>query len=342
MTATPLLRVEDLRTSFQSPDGPVPAVDGVSFELHSGETLGIVGESGCGKTVACLSILRLIDDPGRIEPGSSIRLRDNELTRASEEEMRAVRGNEISMIFQEPMTSLNPVWTVGNQIAEAVRIHRGASAGEARARAIEMLDLVGMPDPNRRVADYPHELSGGMRQRVMIAMALACDPSLLIADEPTTALDVTIQAEILDLLADLKERLGMAMIFVSHDLGVVSEIADRVIVMYGGQVVESGHTGDVFEEPLHPYTEGLLRSIPRITAKTRRLAVIPGSVPSPIAWPAGCRLHPRCPYRWARCEDETPHLFEIERGEERASRCWLEDEPERRVGGWDAPLEEAG
>jgi len=342
MTATPLLRVEDLRTSFQSPDGPVRAVDGVSFELHSGETLGIVGESGCGKTVACLSILRLIDDPGRIEPGSSIRLRDNELTRASEEEMRAVRGNEISMIFQEPMTSLNPVWTVGNQIAEAVRIHRGASAGEARARAIEMLDLVGMPDPNRRVADYPHELSGGMRQRVMIAMALACDPSLLIADEPTTALDVTIQAEILDLLADLKERLGMAMIFVSHDLGVVSEIADRVIVMYGGQVVESGHTGDVFEEPLHPYTEGLLRSIPRITAKTRRLAVIPGSVPSPIAWPAGCRLHPRCPYRWARCEDETPHLFEIERGEERASRCWLEDEPERRVGGWDAPLEEAG
>ena len=342
MTATPLLRVEDLRTSFQSPDGPVRAVDGVSFELHSGETLGIVGESGCGKTVACLSILRLIDDPGRIEPGSSIRLRDNELTRASEEEMRAVRGNEISMIFQEPMTSLNPVWTVGNQIAEAVRIHRGASAGEARARAIEMLELVGMPDPNRRVADYPHELSGGMRQRVMIAMALACDPSLLIADEPTTALDVTIQAEILDLLADLKERLGMAMIFVSHDLGVVSEIADRVIVMYGGQVVESGHTGDVFEEPLHPYTEGLLRSIPRITAKTRRLAVIPGSVPSPIAWPAGCRLHPRCPYRWARCEDETPHLFEIERGEERASRCWLEDEPERRVGGWDAPLEEAG
>ncbi len=340
MTATPLLRVDGLRTYFHAPDGPVRAVDGVSFELDSGATLGIVGESGCGKTVACLSILRLIDDPGRIEPGSSIRLRDNELTQASEEEMRAVRGNEISMIFQEPMTSLNPVWTVGNQIAEAVRIHRRTSAGEARARAIEMLDLVGIPDPDRRVDDYPHELSGGMRQRVMIAMALACDPSLLIADEPTTALDVTIQAEILDLLADLKERLGMAMIFVSHDLGVVSEIADRVIVMYGGQVVESGHTGDVFEEPLHPYTEGLLRSIPRITAKTRRLAVIPGSVPSPIAWPAGCRLHPRCPYRWARCEDETPPL--LERDEKRASLCWLEDAPERRVGGWDAPLEEAG
>ena len=342
MTATPLLRVDGLRTYFHAPDGPVRAVDGVSFELHSGATLGIVGESGCGKTVACLSILRLIDDPGRIEPGSSIRLRDNELTQASEEEMRAVRGNEISMIFQEPMTSLNPVWTVGNQIAEAVRIHRGTSAGEARARAIEMLDLVGIPDPDRRVDDYPHALSGGMAQRVMIAMALACDPSLLIADEPTTALDVTIQAEILDLLADLKERLGMAMIFVSHDLGVVSEIADRVIVMYGGQVVESGRTSDVFDQPLHPYTEGLLRSIPRVTARTPRLAVIPGSVPSPIAWPSGCRFHPRCPYRWARCEVETPPLFEIERGEKRMSRCWLEDEPERRVGGWDAPLEEAG
>ena len=342
MTATPLLRVDGLRTYFHAPDGPVRAVDGVSFELDSGATLGIVGESGCGKTVACLSILKLIDDPGRIEPGSSIRLRDNELTQASEEEMRAVRGNEISMIFQEPMTSLNPVWTVGNQIAEAVRIHRGTSAGEARARAIEMLDLVGIPDPDRRVDDYPHELSGGMAQRVMIAMALACDPSLLIADEPTTALDVTIQAEILDLLADLKERLGMAMIFVSHDLGVVSEIADRVIVMYGGQVVESGRAGDVFEEALHPYTEGLLRSIPRVTARTPRLAVIPGSVPSPIAWPSGCRFHPRCPYRWARCEVETPPLFEIERGEKRMSRCWLEDEPERRVGGWDAPLEEAG
>jgi len=338
MTASPLLRLEDLRTSFHSPDGPVRAVDGVSFELHTGETLGIVGESGCGKTVACLSILRLIDEPGRIEAGSSIRLRDKELTQASEDEMRAVRGNEISMIFQEPMTSLNPVWPVGNQIAEAVRVHRGTSASEARARAVEMLELVGIPDPERRVDDYPHELSGGMRQRVMIAMALACDPSLLIADEPTTALDVTIQAEILDLLADLKQRLGMAMIFVSHDLGVVSEIADRVIVMYGGQVVESGVTGAVFEEPLHPYTEGLLRSIPRITTTTPRLAVIPGSVPSPIAWPTGCRFHPRCPYRWARCEHEDPRL--LDHAEGRASRCWLGDEPERRGDGWVAPLEE--
>ena len=339
MTATPLLSVENLRTHFQTPNGPVRAVDGVSFELHSGETLGIVGESGCGKTVACLSILGLVDEPGRIEPGSSIRLRDNELTQASNEEMRTVRGNEISMIFQEPMTSLNPVWTVGNQIAEAVRIHRRTKSGAARARAIEMLGLVGIPDPDRRVDDYPHELSGGMRQRVMIAMALACDPSLLIADEPTTALDVTIQAEILDLLADLKERLGMAMIFVSHDLGVVSEIADRVIVMYGGQVVESGRAGDIFDRPHHPYTEGLLRSIPRVTERIPRLAVIPGSVPSPVAWPSGCRFHTRCPYRWARCGSELPPLHE--RGGERTSRCWLEDEPERRVGGWDAPLERA-
>ncbi len=342
MNTTPLLKVQNLRTSFHSPDGPVRAVDGVSFELYPGETLGFVGESGCGKTVACLSILRLIDEAGRIEDGSSIKLRDSELTRLSEEDLRAVRGNEISMVFQEPMTSLNPVWTVGNQIAEAVRLHRGTDAGEARARAIEMLDLVGIHDPERRVDDYPHELSGGMRQRVMIAMALACDPSLLIADEPTTALDVTIQAEILDLLADLQQRLGMAMIFVSHDLGVVSQIAHRVLVMYGGQVVESGDTRDVFQQPLHPYTEGLLRSLPRVTVKAPRLAVLPGSVPNPAAWPAGCRFHPRCPYRWAACECDVPNLFEPVHSPGRASRCWLEEEPQRRVGGWGAPLEEPG
>jgi len=329
MTAVPLLSVENLRTYFHSADGPVRAVDGVGFTLQPGETLGIVGESGCGKTVACLSILRLVDHPGHIEPNSSIRLRGRELTDAAEAEIREIRGNEISMIFQEPMTSLNPVWTVGNQIAETVRIHRGGSAAEARARAIEMIGLVGIPNPERRVDDYPHELSGGMRQRVMIGMALACDPAVLIADEPTTALDVTIQAEILDLLAELQKRLGMAMIFVSHDLGIVSEIADHVIVMYGGQVVESGTAREVFDRPRHPYTEGMLRSIPALTRKSRRLSVIPGSVPSPNRWPVGCRFHPRCPYAWERCRSEVPSLL----AGTPAARCWLEKEPERRLGG---------
>ncbi|MEE9133302.1 MAG: ABC transporter ATP-binding protein [Gemmatimonadota bacterium] len=338
MTSVPVLSVENLRTYFPAADGLVRAVDGISFSVQAGETLGVVGESGCGKTVACLSILKLIDSPGRIEPGSSIMLRGRDLMQLAEADMREVRGNEISMIFQEPMTSLNPVWSIGDQIAEAVRVHRGASTAEARARAIEMLGLVGIPDPERRVDDYPHELSGGMRQRVMIGMALACDPSVLIADEPTTALDVTIQAEILDLLSDLQERLGMAMIFVSHDLGIVSEIADRVMVMYAGQVVESGTAGEVFAQPHHPYTEGLLRSIPYVTKKLPRLAVIPGSVPSPKRWPAGCRFHTRCPFAWSRCREEAPPLI----GQSHASRCWLQEEPDRRVGGWDeAPAREA-
>ncbi len=326
----PLLQVHDLRTSFFVADGAVRAVDGVSFALEEGETLGIVGESGCGKTVACLSLLGLVDPPGRIEPGSRIVYGGRDLTRLTAAEMREVRGNEISMIFQEPMTSLNPVWTIGDQIAEAVRTHRRATAAEARARAVEMLRLVGIASPERRVDEYPHEFSGGMRQRAMIAMALACEPAVLIADEPTTALDVTIQAEILDLLADLQKRLGMAMIFVSHDLGVVSEVADRVIVMYAGQVVESGATETLFSRPRHPYTEGLLRSIPRITQKLPRLAAITGGVPNPRRWPAGCRFHPRCPYAWERCREQAPPLSAG------GARCWLEDEPERRRGGWDA------
>ena len=325
MTATPLRRVEDLRTNFQSPDGPVRAVDGVSFQLHSGETLGIVGESGCGKTVVCLSILRLVDDPGRIEPDSSIRLRDIELTRASEEEMRAVRGNEISMIFQEPMTSLNPVLTVGNQIAEAVRIHRGASAGEARARAIEMLDLVGMPDSDRRVDDYPHELSGGMRQRVMIAMALSCDPELLIADEPTTALDVTIQAQILDLLAGLQAGSDLGIMLITHDLAVVAEVAHRVAVMYASKIVEHAPVGPLFAEPLHPYTRGLLRSIPKLGDRAKRLDTIPGNVPNPLCFPTGCKFHPRCEIgcNIPRCQNEEPPLKEIRPGH--WVRCWEVD-----------------
>jgi peptide/nickel transport system ATP-binding protein len=326
-----VLKVEDLRTHFHTADGLVRAVDGISFSLQPGETLGIVGESGCGKTVALLSILRLIDPPGRIEPGSGIWFRDRNLREASEADMRGIRGNEISMVFQEPMTSLNPVWTIGNQIAEVVRIHRGAGSAEARQRAIEMLGLVGIPNPNRRVDDYPHEFSGGMRQRAMIAMALACGPSVLFADEPTTALDVTIQADILDLLAELQGRLGMALIFVSHDLGVIGQIADRVLVMYAGQVVESGAADEIFSEPRHPYTDGLLRSTPHVTHKRPRLAVIPGNVPSPKRWPDGCRFHPRCPYAWTRCREGTPPLSD----QARASRCWLEEEPSRRAdSGW--------
>jgi oligopeptide/dipeptide ABC transporter ATP-binding protein len=336
--SAPLLSVENLRIYFHAPGGLVRAVDDIALSLEPGATLGIVGESGCGKTVACLSILRLVDPPGRIEPGSRILFRGRDLLAASEEEMRQIRGNEISMVFQEPMTSLNPVRTIGDQVAEAVRIHRRAGAGEARERAIEMLRLVGIASPERRVDDYPHELSGGMRQRAMIAMALACDPAMLIADEPTTALDVTIQAEILDLLSDLRQRLGMSMIFVSHDLGVVSEIADRVAVMYAGQIVESGPTGEIFARPRHPYTEGLLRSLPRINRRSRRLATIPGSVPSPKRWPSGCRFHPRCPHAWNRCRAETPPLL----GDAHLSRCWLEEEPERGGDREARPLEGAG
>jgi peptide/nickel transport system ATP-binding protein len=327
------LRVANLRTYFHTADGLVRSVDGVSFELRSGETLGIVGESGCGKSVSCLSILRLIDPPGRIESGSRVSLGERNLMELSDAEMRKVRGNEISMIFQEPMTSLNPVWTIGGQIAEAVRLHRETSAGEARERAVEMLRLVGIPNPERRLDDYPHEFSGGMRQRAMIAMALACDPQVLLADEPTTALDVTIQAEILELLAGLQGRLGMAMVFVSHDLGVVAEIADRVIVMYAGQVVESGSTDEIFSRPRHPYTEGLLRSIPRVSRKLPRLTTIAGSVPSAKRWPSGCRFHPRCPFAWQRCQRDAPSLL----GREHDSRCWLEEEPERRNGAADGP-----
>ena len=324
--SAPVLQVNDLRTYFHTADGPVRAVDGVSFSLERGATLGIVGESGCGKSITCLSILRLIDRPGRVEPGSSIRLGDWELLELSEAEMRGVRGNEISMIFQEPMTSLNPVWTIGDQIVEAVRLHRGFGRAAARRRAAEMLGLVGIPKPAARLDDYPHEFSGGMRQRAMIAMALACDPDVLLADEPTTALDVTIQAEILDLLAELQNRLGMAIVFVSHDLGVIAQIADRVIVMYAGQIVEQGATARLFARPRHPYTEGLLRSIPRVTGKVSRLTTIPGGVPSARRWPAGCRFHPRCPYAWERCRAAAPALL----GTDRASRCWLEEEPLRR------------
>lgn len=325
-----LLEVSNLRTYFKADAGIARAVDGVSFGIDKGEVLGIVGESGCGKSVTSLSIMRLIPQPpGEILPGSSIKLRGEELVTASERRMREIRGNDVAMIFQEPMTSLNPVFPIGEQIAEALRLHKRQSRKEARAGAIEMLQLVGIPDPEQRVDDYPHQLSGGQRQRVMIAIALSCEPDLLIADEPTTALDVTIQAQILDLIADLRRRLGMAIMLITHDLGVVAEVCDRVVVMYAGEVVEQGTATDIFNNPRHPYTEGLMRAIPRLGKSAERLAVIPGAVPAATSWPAGCRFNPRCPYAWDLTREQHPELVDV--SATHAARCWLEQHPERRV-----------
>jgi oligopeptide/dipeptide ABC transporter ATP-binding protein len=331
--AEPLLEVKDLRTYFTTDAGVARAVDGVSFHVNPGETLGIVGESGSGKSVTSLSVMRLIPQPpGKIQPGSRILFRHEDgvedLAAATEERMREIRGNDIAMIFQEPMTSLNPVFKVGDQIMESLRLHRGLSKRDARDKAIEMLQLVGIPIPYQRIDEYPHQLSGGMRQRVMIAMALACDPKLLIADEPTTALDVTIQAQILELLNRLQEELSMSIILITHDLGVVAETCDRVIVMYAGQVFEEGPVDDVFHDPQNPYTEGLLQSIPKLGVKSERLAVIPGIVPSPTNWPAGCRFRERCPYGWEKTEREEPPLVEL--GPGRKSKCWLVKYPDRR------------
>ena len=298
-----LLAVKDLRTYFHTEDGVARAVDGVSFQVERGEILGVVGESGCGKSVTSLSIMGLVDDPGRIEEGSSIRFDGRELTSLSEKEMRQIRGNDIAMIFQEPMTSLNPVFRVGGQIVEALRLHRNLGRKDARARAIELLELVGIPVPERRVDEYPHQLSGGMRQRVMIAMALANEPDLLIADEPTTALDVTIQAQILELLLELRREMGMGVMLITHDLGVVAEVCDRVVVMYAGQVVEEGPVDDIFRQPAHPYTQGLLAAVPRPDRTGGSCAVIPGTVPPPTNWPSGCRFRDRCPYAWDVCRE---------------------------------------
>jgi len=315
-----LLEVTNLRTWFQSQAGPIRAVDGVDFTLSAGRTLGIVGESGSGKSVSALSIMRLVEPPGRVQEGSSVVFDGRELMKLGERDLESIRGAEISMVFQEPMTSLNPVYTVGDQIAESVRIHRGAKGRAARSRALEMLQLVGIPEASRRLDDYPHQLSGGMRQRVMIAMALACDPKLIIADEPTTALDVTIQAQILELLADLRARLGMALLLITHDLGVVAEICDDVVVMYAGRVVERGPVSDVFTTPQHPYTEALLQSIPMLgMTQAEPLRVIRGSVPSPLDWPEGCRFRPRCDYAFEKCV-ELPPLLPAGPQE---SACWL-------------------
>jgi len=329
-----LLRVEALRTGFATAAGLLRAVDGVDLELAAGGTLGVVGESGSGKSVTALSIMRLVDRPGRVEPGSRIVFGGRDLAGLGETEMSRIRGNEISMIFQEPMTSLNPVFTVGDQIAEAVQLHQGLGKKDALARAVEMMKLVGIPSAERRVGDYPHQLSGGMRQRVMIAMALSCNPKLLIADEPTTALDVTVQAQILELMKDLRERLGMAILLITHDLGVVAEMVDEVAVMYAGRIVERGPVAEVFAEPQHPYTEALLRSIPRVGMRySNPLEAIRGMVPSPLDWPAGCRFAPRCDYAFDRCSTDDPRLLPVPPQE---SACWL-CEGGRRVAGVTVP-----
>jgi peptide/nickel transport system ATP-binding protein len=319
--ATPLLRVENLQTHFGTLEGVVRAVEGLSFHIDAGETVAVVGESGCGKSVTSMSILRLIaEPPGKI--AGRILFEGRDLLELSEPEMRRIRGKDISMIFQEPMTSLNPVLNVGRQIGETLRLHEGLSQRDAERRAVEMLTLVGIPAPERRVREYPHQLSGGMRQRVMIAMALACNPKLLIADEPTTALDVTIQAEILDLLAGLQRDLGMAILLITHNLGIVAGMAKRVLVMYAGRAAEYSPMEDLFENPRHPYTISLFKSIPRLDSeRAARLEAIQGQVPSPTNWPAGCRFHPRCPHAIDICHKEQPPL-EQKRPNHWAA-CWV-------------------
>ena len=315
-----LLEVRGLETSFFTEDGVVRAVDGVDLEVSTGETLAIVGESGCGKSVAALSIMRLIPDPPGKIVGGTIHFDGEDLLKKSNAEMREIRGNDISMIFQEPMTSLNPVYTVGYQIMEAIVLHQGLSKRDARGKAIQMLNLVGIPSPENRIDDYPHHMSGGMRQRVMIAMALSCNPKLLIADEPTTALDVTIQAQILDLMQSLQEELSTSIILITHDLGVVAESSNKAVVMYMGKVVEKADIGKIFSTPLHPYTIGLLKSTPRLEESRERLQEIKGVVPNPFAVARGCAFHPRCERATDVCRDEQPELRELNSGH--WVRCW--------------------
>ena len=316
-----LLDVRGLRTTFEGEQGVVRAVDGVHFSVARGRTLGIVGESGCGKSVTALSIMRLVPQPpGRID-GGAVLFEGVDLLTLSESRMRSLRGDKLSMIFQEPMTSLNPAFPVGEQIAETLLRHRDIGPYGARAQAIEMLRRVRIPSPESRADDYPHQLSGGMRQRVMIAMALACNPKLLIADEPTTALDVTIQAQILELMRALRAELGTAIILITHDLGVIAELADDVIVMYAGQVIERCSVERLFAEPQHPYTIGLLGSIPRLHLEQERLAAIQGFVPNAAALPSGCRFHPRCPFAVDKCRHELPPLLDI--GPAHQAACWL-------------------
>ncbi|HEY2990295.1 MAG TPA: ABC transporter ATP-binding protein [Candidatus Binatia bacterium] len=333
-----LIQVKDLHTSFFTPEGEVRSVDGVNFQVAEGQTLGLVGESGCGKSVTALSIMRLVPSPPGKIVGGEILYRGRDLLRLDGESMRKIRGNEISMIFQEPMTSLNPVFTIGDQIGEAIRLHQGLGKRETRAKTIEMLRLVKIADPESRVDDYPHQLSGGMRQRVMIAMALSCNPSLLIADEPTTALDVTIQAQILELIEELQGKLGMALLLITHDLGVVAERADDVAIMYAGKIVERAAAQEIFIRPLHPYTVGLLNSLPGArVAKRKRLAAIPGTVPSPLDLPSGCRFRDRCPRAAPQCAEAEPELVEKEKNHWVA--CYF---PGPQVEGFESAKEVAG
>ena len=320
-----LLDIRGLRTQFFTDDGLARAVDGVSYSLEKGETVGVVGESGCGKSVTALSILRLIPDPpGKIVDGEII-FEGTDLLGLSSADMRRIRGNDISMIFQEPMTSLNPVFTIGNQITEAVRLHQGLNKKQALDKAIEALRLVGIPVPERRVHEYPHQLSGGMRQRAMIAMALSCNPKVLIADEPTTALDVTIEAQILDLMRTLQKELGTAIIMITHDLGVIADIARKVVVMYAGKVVEQAPVERIFASPNHPYTQGLLRSLPRVdkdaSGAKQRLQEIPGIVPSLLNLPTGCKFASRCPSVMPHCKEQEPPLEQV--ASDHYSACWL-------------------
>jgi oligopeptide/dipeptide ABC transporter ATP-binding protein len=326
-----ILEVKNLRTSFLGGGAPVHAVDNVSFNVRRGEAVALVGESGCGKSVTAMSIMRLVAPPGKIT-GGSIWFRGKDLADLSEKEMRKVRGNDIAMVFQEPMTSLNPVFKIGSQVAEAIRIHQDVSKKEAWRMAGEMLELVSIPDPVKRLDDYPHQLSGGMRQRVMIAMALSCNPELLIADEPTTALDVTIQAQIMELLGRLQEKLGLAILLITHDLGVVAEFCERVVVMYTGRVVEEARVADLFERPAHPYTRGLLKSLPSVTwnDKGARLPTIAGMVPPITKLPSGCKFNPRCPDVMDICHGNEPALMLV--GPQQSARCYLhgdEADPER-------------
>ncbi|MGG3884489.1 ABC transporter ATP-binding protein [Brevibacillus panacihumi] len=317
----PVLQIENLQTHFFTDRGQVPAVDGVSITVHKGEVVGIVGESGCGKSVTSLSIMKLVPNPPGKIVGGAIRFKGEDLVLASEKRMREIRGNEIAMIFQEPMTSLNPVFTIGDQIGEAIRLHTKTSKKEARQKAVEMLKRVGIPRAEAIVDEYPHQLSGGMRQRVMIAMAMACNPELLIADEPTTALDVTIQAQILDLMRQLNQEADTAVLLITHDLGVVAQMCHRVVVMYAGNVIEEGNVRTILKNPKHPYTIGLLNSLPKLDESQERLYSIPGNVPIPGSLTAGCRFAPRCEQAMDRCRQEMPELIAVE--ENHRSRCWL-------------------